>query len=176
MVFEDAHWSDATSRELLGLTVDRLKNLRIALLVTYRPGFEPPWGARSYLSALTLDRLSGSEGVTLVQNLAGDRALSRDVIGEIVERTDGVPLFVEELTKAVLENADRLASVLAVSPASSLGVPATLHASLISRLDRLGTAAKEVAQIGAVVGREFSYELIVLRVNGGQAWRASLPW
>jgi len=160
MVFEDAHWSDATSRELFGLTIDRVKRLPIALFVTFRPEFEPPWGDRPYLSALTLDRLSGSEGATLIQNLAGNMALSGDVIGEIVDRTDGVPLFVEELTKAVLESADRLASVLAANPTSSLGVPATLHASLISRLDRLGTAAKEVAQLCAVLGREFSYELI----------------
>ena len=159
MVFEDAHWSDATSRELFGLTIDRVKDLPIALFVTFRPEFEPPWGNRPYLLALTLSRLSGSEGATLVENLAGT-ALSQDVIGEIVDRTDGVPLFVEELTRAVLESTDRLASVLAANPASSLGIPATLHASLISRLDRLGTAAKEVAQIGAVVGREFSYELL----------------
>jgi len=162
MVFEDAHWSDATSRELLGLTIDRVKDLPIALFVTFRPEFEPPWGDRPYLSVLTLDRLSGSEGATLVENLAGNSALSREVIGEIVDRTDGVPLFVEELTKAVLESADpgdRLA-ILTASPTSSLAIPATLHASLISRLDRLGTAAKEVAQIGAVLGREFSYELI----------------
>jgi len=162
MLFEDAHWSDATSRELLGLMIDRLNDLPIALLVTFRPEFAPPWDDRSHLSALTLDRLSGSQGLTLVENLAEDRALSRDVIGEIVERTDGVPLFVEELTKAVLESADpadRLA-ILTASPTPSLAVPATLHASLISRLDRLGTAAKEVAQIGAVLGREFSYDLI----------------
>ena len=160
MVFEDGHWSDATSRELLGLTIDHVKGLPIALFITFRPEFEPPWGYRPYISALTLNRLSGSEGATLVENLAGNRGLSRDVIGEIVDHTDGVPLFVEELTKAVLESADQLASVLAASSASSLGIPATLHASLISRLDRLGTAAKEVAQIGAVLGREFSHELI----------------
>jgi class 3 adenylate cyclase/predicted ATPase len=162
MLFEDAHWSDATSRELLGLMIDRLNDLPIALLVTFRPEFAPPWDDRSHLSALTLDRLSGSEGLTLVENLAEDRALSRDVISEIIERTDGVPLFVEELTKAVLESADPAArlAILTASPTPSLAVPATLHASLISRLDRLGTAAKEVAQIGAVLGREFSYDLI----------------
>ena len=163
MLFEDAHWSDATSRELLGLTIDRLKNLPIALLVTCRPEFEPPWGARPYLRALTLNRLSGHEGVTLVENLAGGRSLSSDVIDEIIDRTDGVPLFIEELTNAILESddrPDRLASVLAASPTPLLAVPATLYASLISRLDRLGTAVKEVAQIGAVLGREFSYELI----------------
>ena len=162
MLFEDAHWSDPTSRELLGLMIDRLKDLPIALLVTFRPEFAPPWDDCSHLSALNLDRLSGSEGLALVENLAGDTALSRDVIGEIIERTDGVPLFVEELTKAVLESADpgdRLA-ILTASPTPSLAVPATLHASLISRLDRLGTVAKEVAQIGAVLGREFSYDLI----------------
>jgi class 3 adenylate cyclase/predicted ATPase len=162
IVFEDAHWSDASSRELLGLIINRVKDLPIALTVTFRPEFAPPWGARPYLSALTLDRLSGSEGARLVENLAGTKAPSLDVIGEIVERTDGVPLFVEELTKAVLESADpadRLA-ILSASPTPSLAVPVTLHASLISRLDRLGTAAKEVAQIGAVLGREFSYDLI----------------
>jgi len=162
MVFEDAHWSDATSRELLGLTIDGVKRLPIALLVTFRPEFAPLWGDRPYLSALALDRLSGSEGATLVENLAGSRALSPDVIGEIVERTDGVPLFVEELTKSVLESADpgdQLA-VLTASPAPSFAIPATLQASLIARLDRLGTAVKEVAQIGAALGREFSYDLI----------------
>src|SRR6516165_12161253 len=162
MLFEDAHWSDATSRESLGLMIDRLNDLPIALLVTFRPEFAPPWDDRPHLSALTLDRLSGSEGLTLVENVAEDRALSRDVIGEIIERTDGVPLFVEELTKAVLESADpgdRLA-VLTASPTPSLAIPATLQASLIARLDRLGTAAKGVAQIGAVLGREFSYDLI----------------
>jgi class 3 adenylate cyclase/tetratricopeptide (TPR) repeat protein len=162
MVFEDAHWSDATSRELLGLSIDRVKDLPITLFVTFRPEFEPPWGDPPYLSALTLDRLSGSEGARLVENLAGTKALSHEVIGEIVERTDGVPLFVEELTKAVLESADpgdRLA-VLTASPTPSLAIPATLQASLIARLDRLGTAAKGVAQIGAVLGREFSYDLI----------------
>jgi class 3 adenylate cyclase/predicted ATPase len=162
VVFEDAHWSDASSLELLGLIINRVKDLPIALLVTFRPEFEPPWVDRSYLSALTLDRLSGSEGASLVENLAGTKALSVDVIGEIVERTDGVPLFVEELTKAVLESADpgNPLAILTGTPTPSLAVPATLHASLISRLDRLGTAAKEVAQIGAVLGREFSYDLI----------------
>jgi len=162
MVFEDAHWSDASSRELLGLTIDRLKNLPVALLVTFRPEFVSPWGERPYLSALTLDRLSGSEGTRLVENLSGTEALPLDVIGEIVDRADGVPLFVEELTKAVLESADHgdPLAILTASPTPSLAIPATLHASLIARLDRLGAAAKEVAQIGAVLGREFSYELI----------------
>jgi tetratricopeptide (TPR) repeat protein len=161
MLFEDAHWSDATSRELLGLSIDQLQRLPIALVVTFRPEFKPPWGNRPYLASLTLDRLSGSDGAMLVAHLAGDQPLSDDVVDEIVERTDGVPLFVEELTKAVLESPDRDDQLTAAgSSTSALAVPATLHASLISRLDRLGTAAKEVAQIGAVLGREFSHDLI----------------
>ena len=162
MVFEDAHWGDATSRDLLGLVLNRAKTLPVLLLITFRPEFEPPWRDLPYLRALTLNRLNSSEGATLVESVAGNRALSSDLVGEIVERTDGVPLFVEELTKAVLESADRdeLSKVLAGSPASSMVVPATLHASLMARLDRLGTAVKEVAQIGAVLGREFGYELL----------------
>ena len=163
MVFEDAQWIDPTSRELLDLVVDKVGRLPVTLLVTFRPEFQPSWGDQPHVTTLTLTRLSGRYGAMMVTALAGEKGLARDVIDEIVERTDGVPLFVEELTKAVLESVDRedqLASVLAASPASSLGVPAALHASLISRLDRLGAAAKEVAQIGAVIGREFSFELI----------------
>jgi len=146
MVFEDAQWIDPTSRELLDLVVDKVGRLPVTLLVTFRPEFQPSWGDQPHVTTLTLTRLSGRYGAMMVTALAGEKGLARDVIDEIVERTDGVPLFVEELTKAVLESVDRedqLASVLAASPASSLGVPAALHASLISRLDRLGAAAKE---------------------------------
>jgi class 3 adenylate cyclase/predicted ATPase len=164
MVFEDAHWIDPTSRELLDLTVDRLRQLPALLVVTFRPEFQPPWGGQAHVAVMALNRLDGREGAALVQNLAGNAGLAPEIVAEIVERTDGVPLFVEELTKAVLESADqenRVATVLASSPAPALAIPATLHASLIARLDRLGTAAKEVAQIGAVLGREFTYELIL---------------
>jgi predicted ATPase len=164
MVFEDAHWIDPTSRELLDLTVDRLRRLPALLVVTFRPEFQPPWGGQAHVAVMALNRLDGREGAALVQNLAGNAGLAPEIVAEIVERTDGVPLFVEELTKAVLESADqenRVATVLASSPAPALAIPATLHASLIARLDRLGTAAKEVAQIGAVLGREFTYELIL---------------
>ena len=139
MVFEDAQWIDPTSRELLDLVVDKVGRLPVTLLVTFRPEFQPSWGDQPHVTTLTLTRLSGRYGAMMVTALAGEKGLARDVIDEIVERTDGVPLFVEELTKAVLESVDRedqLASVLAASPASSLGVPAALHASLISRLDR----------------------------------------
>ena len=163
MVFEDAHWIDPTSRELLDLTVDRVRRLPVLLVITFRPEFQPPWGGRSHVTSLALNRLGERDGEALVQKLAGNAALTAEIVAEIVERTDGVPLFVEELTKAVLESAaqgDRVAAVLATTSLAALSVPATLHASLMARLDRLGPAAKEIAQIGAVLGREFAYELI----------------
>ncbi len=163
MVFEDAHWIDPTSRELLDLTVDRVRRLPVLLAITFRPEFQPPWGGRAHVTSLALNRLGERDGEALVQKLAGNAALAPDIVAEIVERTDGVPLFVEELTKAVLESAaqgDRVAAVLATTSLAALSVPATLHASLMARLDRLGPAPKEIAQIGAVLGREFAYELI----------------
>ena len=163
MAFEDAHWIDPTSRELLDLTVDRVRHLPVLLAITFRPEFQAPWGGRSHVTSLALNRLGERDGEALVQKLAGNAALTADIVAEIVERTDGVPLFVEELTKAVLESAaqgDRVAGVLATTSLAAQSVPATLHASLMARLDRLGPAAKEVAQIGAVLGREFAYELI----------------
>jgi hypothetical protein len=163
MLFEDAHWIDPTSRELLDLTVDRVRHLPVLLAITFRPEFQPPWGGRAHVTSLALSRLGERDGEALVQTLAGNAALTAEIVAEIVERTDGVPLFVEELTKAVLESAaqgDRVAAVLATASQTALSVPATLHASLMARLDRLGPAPKEIAQIGAVLGREFAYELI----------------
>ena len=163
MVFEDAHWIDPTSRELLDLAVDQVRRLPVLLAVTFRPEFQPPWSGRAHVTSLALNRLGERAGEALVHTLAGNAALSGEMVAEIVERTDGVPLFVEELTKAVLESAaqgDRIAAVLGATSQTALSVPATLHASLMARLDRLGPLAKEVAQIGAVLGREFGYELI----------------
>jgi predicted ATPase len=163
MIFEDAHWIDPTSRELLDLTVDRVSGLRVLLVVTFRPEFQHAWSGRPRVSMLVLNRLSGGDGTALVERLAGNAGLSRETVEEIVERADGVPLFVEELTKAVVESGDldnRVGAVLAASPLPNLAIPATLHASLIARLDRLGPTAKEIAQIGAVIGREFSHEVI----------------
>jgi class 3 adenylate cyclase/tetratricopeptide (TPR) repeat protein len=163
MVFEDAHWIDPTSRELLDLTVDRVRHLPVLLVITFRPEFQPPWPGRAHVASLALNRLGERDGEALVHKLAGNAALTPEIVAEIVERTDGVPLFVEELTKAVLESAsqgDRVATVLGTAPSAAQAVPATLHASLMARLDRLGLAAKEIAQIGAVLGREFAYELI----------------
>jgi class 3 adenylate cyclase/tetratricopeptide (TPR) repeat protein len=162
MVLEDAHWIDPTSRELLDLTVDRVRHLPVLLSITFRPEFQPPWGGRSHVTSLALGRLGERDGAALAKELAGN-ALSADAIAEIARRTDGVPLFVEELTKALLESAgqaNRGAAVTAPTSLSALSVPATLQASLVARLDRLGPTPKAVAQIGAVLGREFAYELI----------------
>ena len=165
MVYEDVHWIDPSSRELLDMTVDRVARLPVLLLITFRPEFVPPWTGQAHLTTLTLSRLGRREGAMLVERLAANRALPDEITAEIVERTDGVPLFVEELTKAVLEAAvegQDASETISKAALPSLAVPATLHASLMARLDRLGTAAKEVAQIGAAIGREFSYELLIL--------------
>jgi class 3 adenylate cyclase len=157
MVFEDAHWVDPTSRELLDLTIARVARIPVLLVVTFRPEFLHGWGGEPHVTHLNLNRLAGGEGTMLVERLAGYAGLSRETLNEIVERADGVPLFVEELTKAVLETNDR---VLAASALPELAIPPTLHASLIARLDRLGPTAKEVAQTGSVIGREFGYDLV----------------
>jgi class 3 adenylate cyclase/predicted ATPase len=148
MVFEDAHWIDPTSRELLDLTVEWVRSLRVLLIVTFRPEFQPPWTGQPQVSILALNRLDRRDRSTLVAQIASGKALPDEVIDKIAVRTDGVPLFIEELTKSVLE-----------SGATPLGIPPTLHDSLIARLDRLGSA-RRVAQIGAAIGREFSYELL----------------
>jgi predicted ATPase len=163
MVFEDAHWIDPNSRELLYLTLDRVARLPVLIVVTFRPEFQQGWSGQPHVTLVALNRLGERDVTALVRELAGNAPLGSEIVAEIAARTDGVPLFVEELTRAVLEGADqdnRIAAVLAASPLPSLAIPATLHASLIARLDRLGPVAKEVAQIGAVIGREFSYELI----------------
>jgi hypothetical protein len=165
VIFEDIHWIDPTSRELLDLTVDRVRRLPVLLAITFRPEFQPPWAGRSHVTSLVLNRLDERDGATLAQELAGNTVLAAGVVAEIVQRTDGVPLFVEELTKAVLESTegeDRVATVMATKSVAALSVPAALHASLMARLDRLGPSSKEIAQIGAVLGREFTYELIEL--------------
>src|SRR5271163_3471168 len=162
MIFEDLHWIDPTSREVLDLSVEKITGLPVLLVATYRPEFQPPWVGGSQVTVIGLNRLGRNEGATLVHRLADNLgALPPDVVDEIVERTDGVPLFVEELTKAVVETgADRGYASISAVPPSSLAVPATLHASLLGRLDRLGPSAKTVAQVGAAIGRDFSYELL----------------
>jgi predicted ATPase/class 3 adenylate cyclase len=161
VIFEDLHWIDPTSQEFLDLIFARIDRLPVLTAATFRPEFQPPWVGQAHATAIALNRLARGDGAALVQRLAGNAALlPPDVIAEIVERTDGVPLFVEEMTKAVLEaGAERRGAIAASVPSAGLGVPATLQASLMARLDRLGPAAKAVAQVGAAIGREFSYEL-----------------
>jgi class 3 adenylate cyclase/predicted ATPase len=161
MVFEDAQWIDPSSRELLDRAVERVANLPVLLLITFRPEFQSAWTGKSHVSAMVLNRLDHSAGVALVRSMSGNRTLPSELVDEIAERTDGVPLFVEELTKAVLEaGADGVARAVSAAPLPWLAVPPTLHASLMARLDRIGAVAKEVAQIGAAIGREFSYDML----------------
>jgi hypothetical protein len=148
MVFEDAHWIDPTSHELLDLIVERVLSLPVLLIVTFRPEFQPPWSGQPQVSMLTLNRLDRRDRAALVAQIAGVQALPHAVVAQIGDRTDGVPLFVEELTKSVLE-----------SGVSLVGIPTTLHDSLMARLDRLASV-RLVAQIGAAIGREFSYQLL----------------
>jgi class 3 adenylate cyclase/predicted ATPase len=161
MIFEDVHWIDPTSLEALGLTVDRIKNLPALFIVTFRPEFNAPWAGQSHVTSLKLSRLGEREAASIIVRLVGNKELPADVMAEIVDRTDGIPLFVEEMTKAVLEaeGGGEARRATAAIPSPALGVPASLHASLMARLDRLGPA-KEVAQIGAVIGREFSHALL----------------
>ena len=163
MIFEDAHWIDPTSRELLDLIVERMHSLPVLLIVTFRPEFESPWTGQPQVTMLALSRLDRRDRTALVTEITGGRTLPQEVIEQIVDRTDGVPLFVEELTKSVLESgvlqeeADRYVLDRALPP---FAIPTTLHASLLARLDRLAPV-RLVAQIGAAIGRQFPY--VVLR-------------
>jgi len=161
MILEDAHWGDPTSLEAFGRTVDQIASLRVLLIVTFRPEFEAPWIGQPHVTALALNRLGHREVDTMIDRVIGDKPLPANIRKDIIERTDGIPLFVEEMTKAVLEAAGELEAMqtAAAVPSPALAVPASLHASLMARLDRLGPA-KEVAQIGAAIGREVSHALL----------------
>src|SRR5712692_8808401 len=156
-VMEDLHWADLSTLELLGLLIDQTPTARILVLLSFRPDFRPPWTLRSHLTQLTLNRLGRRQVEAMIESVARGKALSAEVLQQVVTRTDGVPLFVEELTKMVLESGLHVGATHA-SPSLS-AIPATLQDSLTARLDRLGTA-KEIAQLGATLGREFSYELL----------------
>jgi predicted ATPase len=152
---EDAHWIDPTSRELLDLAVEWVRNRPALLIVTFRPEFQPPWAGQAQVNVLTLNRLGRRDRTALVNEIAGRKALPDEVVAQIVERADGVPLFIEELTKSVLESglmredADRYVLDGALPP---LAIPTTLHDSLMARLDRLASV-RVVAQTGAAIGR-----------------------
>ena len=162
LVFEDAHWADATSLELLDLTVERVRQLPVLAMFTFRPEFQPPWVGLPHVGTLMLGRLDRNDVENMVTRVTGGRVLPAEVMKEIVAKTDGNPLFVEELTKAVLdagilvEEAD---SYRLDGPLPPLAIPATLQDSLMARLDRLAPV-REIGQIGAAIGREFSYSLM----------------
>ncbi len=165
LIFEDIHWIDPTSRELLDLIIGRSDQLPVLLVATFRPEFRSPWEGQSHATTLVLARLARREAATVVHQIAGNSAPLHDkIVAEIVERCDGVPLFLEEVTKAALESARTDAFQAKTIEPIFLGpvpsVPATLYASLMARLDHLGPAAKDAARIGAAIGRDFSYELL----------------
>jgi class 3 adenylate cyclase/predicted ATPase len=170
IIFEDVHWIDATTLEVLGRAMDQIQTLRMLLIVTFRPEFDPPWIGRPYVAALTINRLGQRDIDAMIDHLVGNKGLPASIRQDIIKRTDGIPLFVEETTKAVLESgcegeAPRTESA---APSPSAAVPASLHASLMARLDRLGPA-KEVAQVGAAIGRQFSYLLLASVVRQREA-------
>ena len=131
MIFEDAHWSDPTSLEVLGRIVDRIRTLRVLLIVTFRPEFEPPWIGRPYVTTLTINRLAERDISAMIDGVVGNKLLPANIRQDIIERTDGIPLFVEEMTKAVLEAESEGAAERAIGavPSPALAVPASLHAS-----------------------------------------------
>jgi predicted ATPase len=162
MICEDAHWTDPTSREFLDLAVERVRSLPVLLVVTFRPEFESPWTGQQQVTMLALNRLERHDLAALVEQIARGKGLPDEIVEQIGDRTDGVPLFIEELTKSVLESgllreeADRYVLDRGLP---SLAIPTTLHDSLMARLDRL-SSVRRVAQIGAAIGREFSFPLL----------------
>ncbi len=166
-IYEDAHWFDPSTLDLLARVVEQVEHLPVLAVVTSRPGFSPPWTGAAHVTQLSLVRLRRTEGMALIGQILGGKALPREVMDQIVAKADGVPLFIEELTKAVLD-----AGLLVetghrfklAQPGAPLAIPATLHDSLMARLDRLGEI-KQVAQVGAVIGREFSPDLLAATIT-----------
>jgi predicted ATPase len=162
MVFEDVHWSDPTTRESLDLLIDRVSTLRVLVIITFRPEFTPPWVGHPHVTMLNLSRLPPRLRAQMITHVTSGKALPKEIADQIIDRTDGVPLFIEELTKSVVESGvlteagDHYTATL---PVPLLAIPTSLHASLLARLDRLAPV-REVAQIAAVLGRQFSHELI----------------
>lgn len=172
MICEDAHWTDPSTLETMSLTIERIRQTGILIVITCRPEFVPPWMGHGHVTSLHLNRLSKRQGAAMTSRLTGGKALPEEVLEQILERTDGVPLFVEELTKTVLEAGflrDAGERWELSGPLPPLAIPTTLQDSLMSRLDRL-ESNKEVAQIGACIGREFDYELLaaVAPMNAGE--------
>jgi tetratricopeptide (TPR) repeat protein len=162
MLFEDAHWADPTTLEVLDLLIDRVKTVPLLVVLTHRPEFQSRWSGQGHVGALNLSKLTRAQSAAMVSTLAGGKALPAPLLEQILTRTDGVPLFVEELTKSILESGELKEAgdhYEYAGPARAVTVPTTLRDSLMARLDRF-MPVKEIAQIGAAIGREFSYELI----------------
>ncbi len=162
MLWEDTHWIDATSQEFMDLLVPRLRHLPVLVMVTYRPESTPRWTDQAHVTTLGLNRLGRRQGAELLAKLTGGKPLPQEVLDQVLAHTDGVPLFIEELTKSVLESKllrDAGDRYVLDGPLPALAIPTTLRDSLIARLDRLA-AVRELAQIGACIGREFSYDLL----------------
>ncbi len=175
-IYEDAHWMDPSTSELLGLVIQRVQCLPTLVLITFRPEFIPPWTSHAHVTRLSLSRLTRRQASVIALRVTGGKVLPAEVLEQIVSRTDGVPLFVEELTKAVVESGllqDAGSRFELTGPLPPRTIPATLHDSLMARLDRF-SPVKEIAQIGAVIGREFSYELLaaVVHIPAGQLEQA----
>lgn len=167
-VMEDLQWVDPTTIELLNLIIEQVPAARIMMLLTYRPDFAPPWPPQAHLTAITLGRLAPDEAAELTSRVAGGKTLPVDVMAQVIAKTDGVPLFVEELTKMVLESGlliEHAERYELTGPLPALAIPNTLHDSLTARLDRL-SPVKSLAQLAATLGRDFSYALL----------RAVAPW
>ncbi|HUA32638.1 MAG TPA: adenylate/guanylate cyclase domain-containing protein [Candidatus Binataceae bacterium] len=164
LVFEDLHWADPSTLELLGHLIEQVPTARLLLVLTCRPEFSPPWSSRSHFASITLNRLPRSQTERMVQNVTGGKLLPGQVLEQIIAKTDGVPLFVEELTRMVVESGllrERDGHYDLSGPLPPLAIPSTLQDSLTARLDRLGDA-REVAQLAATIGRDFPYELLRL--------------
>ena len=159
MLLEDVQWLDPTSLEAMDRLVERIRQLPVLVIMTFRPEFNAPWTGQPHVTLRLLNRLDESDGAALIDRIAGERRLPPELVAEILDRTDGVPLFIEELTKATVETQGSAGAPRITSRAGP-AMPATLEALLMARLDRLGPAAKEVAQIGSAIGREFSYDLL----------------
>jgi predicted ATPase len=160
-VWEDLHWADPSTLEILGLFIDQAPTAAMLHVLTFRPEFDPPWSARSHMTPLTLNRLERLQVEAVMTRLAHSKALPQEVIEHVVTKTDGVPLFVEELTKMLLDSEllrDEADHYELTGPLLSVAIPDTLQDSLMARLDQMNTA-KEVAQLGAVLGREFAYDV-----------------
>src|SRR5205085_1405321 len=176
VIYEDVHWMDATSLELLSLRVERASRFPMLLLVTARPEFRPSWADLAHVTTLALTRLGRPHAAALAECVARGKALPHEVLELILNRTDGVPLFVEELTKTILERRllrERAAHYVLTGPVPELAIPTSLHDSLTARLDRL-VGVRDIVQTAAALGREFSYELLraVLVLPDGQLRKA----